>query len=116
MKTILPIVIFGLIVLYFMDVAFVIENWTMEMFVHNTVRFVSGFVILGIWVWYQHRLKLKVALYVILALLVSDEIVDYVRDIDNLDLELIIHDSFVVVWGAVIGFFYMRGLKRKLGH
>ena len=113
MKTLLPTVIIGLIVLYFMDAAFHIENWNMEMFVHNTVRFVSGFVVLGIWVWYKHRLKLKAALYFVLALLVSDEIMDYFRDIDNLRLELVIHDTFVVIWGSVIGFFYMRGLKRK---
>ena len=73
----------------------------------------AGFVFLGIWVWYKHRLKLKVALYFVLALLVSDEIMDYLRDINNLRLETIIHDSFIVLWGALIGFFYMRGLKRK---
>lgn len=113
MKTILPTVIIGLIVLYFMDSAFHIDNWSGEMFVHNIVRFVAGFVFLGIWVWYKHRLKLKVALYFVLALLVSDEIMDYMRDIDTLSLEMAIHDLFMVFWGSLIGFFYMRGLKRK---
>ncbi|MGR9045063.1 MAG: hypothetical protein ACU83N_07195 [Gammaproteobacteria bacterium] len=112
MKTLLPTVIIGLIVLYFMDVAFHIDDWTMEMFVHNTVRWVAGFVFLGIWVWYKQRLKLKAALYLVLALLVSDDIMDYVRHINSLGLEMIIHDAFMVAWGAMIGFFYMRRLKR----
>lgn len=114
MKTILPVVIIGLIVLYFLDAAFQIDNLNLEMLVHNTVRFVSGFVILGIWVWYKHRLKLKVALYFLLALLISDDIMDYVRDINSLGLEMVIHDSVMVIWGAIIGFLYMRRLKRKV--
>ncbi|MGR9114690.1 MAG: hypothetical protein ACU85E_02910 [Gammaproteobacteria bacterium] len=113
MKTLLPTVIIGLVVQYFMDAAFHISNLNMEMFIHNTVRFVAGFVFLGIWVWYKHRIRLKVALYFVLALLVSDDIMDYLRNINNLRLEMVIHDSFLVIWGALIGFFYMRGLKKR---
>ena len=83
------------------------------MFIHNAVRFVTGFVFLGIWVWYKHRLKLKAALYCVLALLVSDDIVDYMRDINNLNLEMVIHDSFVVFWGGITGLCFIRLIKRK---
>ena len=113
MRTLLPTLIIGMIFLYFLDAAFQIDNLNMEMFTHNAVRFVTGFVFLGIWVWSKHKLRFKVAMYFILALLVSDDIVDYIRDINNLNLEMFIHDTFVLLWGAVIGFFHMRNLKRK---
>ncbi len=113
MKVLLPIVIIGSIVLYVMGVAFHIDNLDKEMIIHNTVRFAAGFVILGIWVWYKRRLKLKAALYFVVALLIADEIMDYLRNINNLRFEMVIHDSFVVLWGAIIGFFFMRWLKKR---
>ncbi|MGR9052670.1 MAG: hypothetical protein ACU84J_08480 [Gammaproteobacteria bacterium] len=113
MKILLPIVIVGLIVQYFMDSAFDIHNMNLEMSIHNTVRFVAGFVFLGIWVWYGHRMKLKVALYFVLALLISDDIMDYLRNINSLKLEIVLHDSYIVLWGAITGYFFMRSLKHK---
>lgn len=115
MKVLLSaVIIVGLIALYFMAAAFHINYFETEMFVHSTVRFVAGFVFLGIWVWYKHRLKLKAALYCILFLLVLDDIFDYIREINNLRFEMVIHDSFLVLWGAVIGFLYMRSLRKLL--
>lgn len=115
MKVLLSIIIIlGLIALYLMSAAFHIDYFDNEMIIHNTVRFVAGFVFLGIWVWYKHRLKLKVALYCILFLLVLDDIIDYIRDINNLKLEMVIQDSFVVIWGAVTGYLFARSLKHNL--
>lgn len=113
MKFILSAVFLGLIVLYFMGAAFHSNDFTLEMLIHNTVRFVSGFVFIGIWVWYKRRLKLKIALYTLLTLLVLDDIVDYFRNVDNLSLEMVIHDSFIVLWGAIIGFLSMRVINQK---
>ena len=114
MKTLLPTAIIGLIVLYFMGAAFHIDYWTMEMFIHNAIRFFAGFVFLGILVCYQHSVRLKVALYLILTVLTFDIIMDYMRDINNIRFEMLIHDGFVVIWGALIGFFFMRQLKKSL--
>lgn len=113
MKFILPAVFLGLTVLYFMGAAFHTDDFTLEMLIHNTVRFVSGFVFIGIWVWYKRRLKLKMALYTLLTLLVLDDIVDYFRNVDSLNLEMAIHDSFIVLWGALIGYLSMRAINQK---
>ncbi len=107
-------VIVGAIALYLMKAAFHIDYFSSEILVHTTVRFVSGFVFLGIWVWYKHRLKLKAALYCILFLLILDDIVDYFRQINSLSFEMVIYDTFVVVWGAAIGYFLMRGLRNRV--
>ena len=113
MKIVVPIFILGLIMLYFLDSALKVENLNLEMFTHSLVRFFSGFAILGIWVFYKNKLKLKIALYFVLALLISDDIMDYLRHIDNLSFEMVFHDTFLLVWGAVTGFFYIKSLKRK---
>ncbi len=113
MKILLSTILIGVIALYFMSAAFHVDYFKLEMIVHNTVRFVAGFVFLGIWVWYKRKLKLKAALYCILALLLLDDIIDYVRNINNLRFEMVIQDTFMVIWGALIGFFYMQRLKRK---
>lgn len=115
MKALLSsVIIAGLIAMYFMTAAFHVNYFEAEMLVHSTVRFMAGFVFLGIWVWYKHRLKLKAALYSILFLLVLDDIIDYIRDINNLRFEMVIHDSFMVVWGALVGFLVMIIMKRGI--
>ncbi len=103
----------GLVVLYFIDAALRVDNLNFEMFTHNLVRFFVGFLFLGIWVWYEHKLKFKISLYFILAFLVSDDIYDYIRDINNLSFEMMIHDFFVVIWGALVGLFFVKYFHQK---
>lgn len=102
----------GLLILYFIDAALSIDNLSIEMLTHNLVRFFSGFVFLGIWNWYRHRLKLKVSLYLILIFLVSDDIYDYIRNIDTLNFEMLLHDLFIVIWGAVSGYFFIKSCNK----
>ncbi len=104
----------GLVILYFLGAAFKIDNLNMEMFLHNLGRFFSGFVFLGIWNWYKHRLKIKVALYLILAFIVSDYIFDYMRNLDNLTFEMLFQDSYIVIWGAISGFFFEKLFKKNI--
>ena len=113
MKIYLAIIVFSLILLYFIDAALKIENLNLEMATHNAVRFVTGFVVLGIWVWSKHRLKLKAAMYLVLALLISDDIFDYVRNINTLKFEFLIHDTVVLIWGALLGYFVTKDVKAK---
>ena len=103
----------GLIALNFIDVALRVENLNLEMFTHNLVRFFVGFLFLGIWVWYKQKLKFKVSLYLVLVILVSDDIYDYIRDINNLSFEMLIHDLYILIWGALSGFFFVKYLYRK---
>lgn len=113
MKTFLSSLFIGLILLYFLDISLRVGSLNLEMFIHNLVRFFTGFVFLGIWVWKKHKLKFKIAMYIILVFLISDDIFDYVRGINNLRLEILIHDFYVVVWGAVSGYFFSKYLHWK---
>ena len=108
MKIFSVCLLLGLVVLYFIDAALSIDNLNMEMFTHNLVRFFAGFIFLGIWVWYKHKLKFKVSLYIIVAFLVSDEIYDYFRNIDNFNFDMLLHDLVIVIWGAISGFFFSK--------
>lgn len=113
MKLLTAVFILGLIIQYFMDTALRLENINLEMFIHNLIRFFTGFIILGIWVSYKHKLKLKIALYLVVALLLADHIADYMRSVDNLKLEMLIHESYLILWGALMGFLSMRCFNRK---
>ncbi len=114
MKALLSIVtIAGIIVLYFMGVAFHINFFNTEMLIHNAIHFFAGFFLLGTWVWYKHQLKFKTALYTILILMALDYLVDFIRDVNNFNLQMMIYDVFIVFWGAVIGYLFRRGLKKN---
>lgn len=114
MKKLSSTLVFGVILLYFIDIALRIEPLDIEMLTHNLVRFFSGFVFLGILVWHNQKLKFKFAMYCILIFLISDDIYDYLRTINNLRLEMLLHDLYLVVWGAISGFFFMRYLYKKI--
>ncbi|WP_305906503.1 hypothetical protein Q9L42_000905 [Methylomarinum sp. Ch1-1] len=115
MKTLLAtVVITGLIALYFMDVAFHISFFSMEMLIHNAIHFFVGFIFLGSWVWYKHKMRFKTAFYTISILMVLDYLADYIRDVDNFTLQMLIYDVFIVLWAAVLGYLSMRSLKQKL--
>lgn len=113
MKLLTIIFILGLIIQYFMDSALKPDNINLEMFTHNLIRFITGFIILGIWVSYKHKLKLKIALYLVVTLLIADHIADYLRSVDTLKLEMLFHDSYMVIWGAVMGYLSMRSFNRN---
>ncbi|SHE19333.1 hypothetical protein [methanotrophic endosymbiont of Bathymodiolus puteoserpentis (Logatchev)] len=108
MKLFYAVIAVGLILFYFIDIAFHIDSFSLEMLTHKLVRFFVGFGILGIWGWYEQKIEIKIALYIVLVLLVSDDIFDYFRNVDSLSLEMIIHDVLIITWGAVAGFFFMR--------
>jgi hypothetical protein len=103
----------GLILLYFVDIALRVHNLNLEMLTHNLVRFFAGFVILGIWVWDEHKIGLKVSLYIILAFLISDDIFDYIRGVDNISVPMFLHDLYIVFWGAISGLFFVKCLEWK---
>ncbi len=113
MKKILLCLFVGLILFYFLDIAFHVKNFNVEMFVHNLLRFFVGFILIGIWVWHKQKLKFMTAVYIILALLLADSISDYMRDLNNLRFEMMIHDALVIAWGAITGYLFVRHLNDK---
>ena len=80
MKLVSIIIITGLILLYFIDAAFKLNPFTMEMLIHSGLRFLVGFLILGIGVFYAHQIRLKFAIGLVLMLALADDIWDYTRN------------------------------------
>jgi hypothetical protein len=63
MKLISIVTIIGFILLYFVDAALKIAVFSQEMLIHSTLRFFTGFILIGIGVFYAHKIKLKNAVY-----------------------------------------------------
>ncbi len=114
MKSALLAFIIGSVLLYFVDTALRINNLELEMFIHNIIRFSLGFVFLGILVWYKRQLRFKVALICIITLSLLDVMFDYIRDVGDLSFEMVIHGVFLVIWGSVTGFLFMRKSNKNI--
>lgn len=102
------VVVAGFVLLYFMDSAFKISLFDMEMLVHGGLRFISGFLILGIGVFYAHQIRLKFAVCLLLALVVGDDIWDYARNVNSFSVELMLHGIYMISWGALAGYVLMK--------
>ncbi len=113
MKLIGIVTIAGLILLYFMDAAFKLQIMNLEMLIHSALRFFTGFILIGIGVFYAHKIKLKSAVYLILALVLADDIMDYVRKVEDFRFEITIHGIYMLLWGSLTGYVFMKQLKNK---
>jgi len=113
MKAASIVFVIGLLLLYILDSAFKIYEINVKMLIHNLVRFVAGFVILGIWVLNKKKANLKISLYAILILLLADNLYDYLRNIDTLTFPMMFHDTFVLFWGTAVGFVFYKNNRKK---
>jgi hypothetical protein len=111
MKGLAIVIGLGLILLYFVDAALKIQLFTTEMLIHSGIRFFTGFVILGISVFYGHAIKFKIAIWLILALVLADDVMDYYRNIDSFHVEVMLHSLFMLLWGAVMGYVFIKAWK-----
>jgi hypothetical protein len=113
MKLISVVTIAGLILLYFVDAAFKIQIMNWEMLTHSAFRFFTGFILIGIGVFYAHKIRLKIAVYLVLLLVLADDIMDYYRKIDSFSLEVTLHGVYMLLWGSLMGYAYMKYSKDK---
>ncbi|MEQ1529031.1 MAG: hypothetical protein ABL925_06930 [Methylococcales bacterium] len=102
--------------LYFVDMALKIDLFTIEMLEHSGIRFLTGFIILGISVFYAHVIKFKIAVYLVLALVLADDIWDYVRQVDSLTPEVVLHSVYMLLWGAAMGYAAGKAFKDSADH
>lgn len=102
------VIITGFILLYFIDIAFKLNPFTVEMIVHSGLRFLTGFLILGIGVFYAHKIRLKFAVCLVLMLALADDIWDYTRNIDNFNFEVMLHSLYMLTWGSLTGYALMK--------
>ena len=113
MKLIGIVTIVGLILLYFVDAAFKIQIMRWEMLTHSAIRFFMGFVLIGVGVLYAHKIKLKSAVFLVLLLVLTDDIFDYYRKINSFSAEVTLHGVYMLLWGSLMGYAYMKYLKDK---
>ena len=113
MKLVSLVMIAGLILLYFMDAAFKLQIMNWEMLIHSAIRFFTGFVLIGIGVFYAHKIKLKYAVYVILVLVLADDIIDYFRNVNSFSFEVMLHSVYMLLWGSLMGYVFMKQSKDK---
>lgn len=113
MKLIGLILFLGLVALYFLDAAFRLEMMTFEMLGHIALRFFTGFLILGIGVFYEHTIRFRSSVYIILVLLLGDDIFDYYRNVNSFTPEVILLSIYMLLWGALTGYATMRHFKKS---
>lgn len=114
MKLVGLILLLGLIPIYFLEAALKVSMWSMEMLIHNSIRFFGGFLVLGIGVLYEHKISLKTAIYLLFALIGADYIADYIRGVDTHKLEFMILGTYMLIWGALTGYVFMKNAKKGL--
>jgi hypothetical protein len=113
MKLVSLVMILGLILLYFVDAAFKIQIMNWEMLIHSTIRFFTGFALIGIGVFYAHKIRLRSAVYLVVALVLVDDIMDYYRNVDSFSVEITLHGVYMLLWGSLMGYAYMKYVKDK---
>ena len=108
MKLVSIVIIAGIILLYFIDSAFKLNTFDPEMLIHSSLRFFTGFLVLGIGVFYAHKIRLKFAVCLVLALAFADDIWDYTRNIDSFSFEVLLHSLYMMAWGSLTGYVLMK--------
>ncbi len=108
MRLISAVVIVGIILLYFVDSAFKFNTFEPEMLIHSGLRFLAGLLILGIGVFYAHKIKLRYALGLVFVLVLADDIWDYTRDVNSFSFEVALHGLYMLSWGALTGYVMMK--------
>ncbi len=108
MKLVSIVILSGIILLYFIDSAFKLSPFNSEMFIHSGLRFMAGFLVLGIGVFYAHKIKLKFAIWFLIALALGDDIWDYTRNVNSFNFEVMLHSIYMMLWGALTGYVFMK--------
>ncbi|WP_340121579.1 hypothetical protein [Methylobacter svalbardensis] len=114
MKLVSIVIVVGFILLYFIDSAFKLNPFNVEMLIHSGLRFLTGFMVLGIGVFYAHQIKLRYAVGLVLLLALGDDIWDYTRDVNSFRFEVMLHSIYMLAWGALAGYALMKGLMTKV--
>lgn len=113
MKLISIVTIAGFILLYFVNAAFKIQIMNWEMFIHSAIRFFTGFILIGVGVLYAHKIRLKSAVYLILVLVLTDDLWDYYRNVNSFSFEDTLYGVYMLLWGSLMGYACMKYLRDK---
>jgi hypothetical protein len=59
-------------------------------------------------VFYAHKIKLKFAVCLVLALAFADDVWDYTRNINSFNFEVLLHSLYMMAWGSLTGYVLMK--------
>ncbi|MGR9087990.1 MAG: hypothetical protein ACU841_13070 [Gammaproteobacteria bacterium] len=102
----------GLILLYFLNIALLKTsnlfdpNWLL----HSWLRFLVGFLILGISSFYTKGITFKSAIFIIMILDAADYLYDVSLGSYRLQLEIILHGIYMMTWGSLMGYLTAKRL------
>lgn len=103
----------GFILLYFVGAAFKIQMMNWEILIHSALRF-TGFILIGVSVLYANKLRLRSAVFLVLALVLTDDIVDYFRNVNSFSFENTLYGIYMLLWGSLMGYLFMKYSKDKI--
>jgi hypothetical protein len=113
MKAFWSVLIGGLILQIFVDAAFKVDGIALTMVIHKGIYFFTGFFILGFTLYFDRNIGWKTVLCLIVAMLVLDELVDFLRGFDDTRFLMFIHNAYMIAWGALCGYLLLRKMEVK---
>lgn len=112
MKMLSFVIIVGFILLYFLNIA-LLKTPDINWLTHSWLRFLMGFLILGILSFYAHAITFKKALWITLLIDLANYFYDYSTSAYRMQLEIILHGIFMLTWGSLIGYLTAKCLKSR---
>lgn len=106
-------ILVGLILLYFVRAAFKLDLFNWEMMIHSAIRFFTGFIILGIGYFHEHKFRFKISIFLVLGLVLADDILDYLRNTTSFSIEMLLYGIYMLTWGSIVGYLVMRFIKNR---
>jgi len=115
MKMLVFSFIVGLVLLYFLNIALLkTPILNLDWSIHASLRFLIGFIVLGVSSFYAHVIKFKSAVYITVCIVAMDYLYDYYAQAYKLNFEIILHGIFMMIWGAILGYLTVKYLKERL--
>jgi len=115
MKLLVFSFIVGVILLYFLNMA-VLKTPILDLHwsIHAGLRFLIGFILLGVSFFYAHAVKFRSAVYITAGIVAMDYLYDYYAQAYRFNLEIIFHGIFMMTWGAILGYLTAKYIKERL--
>ncbi len=115
MKIIIFSIITGSVLLYFLNVA-LLKTYlpNLDWIIHASLRFLVGFLVIGVSFWYAKALTFKNALVITVFIVIADYLYDYNIEAYRLNFEIILHGIYMLIWGAISGYLTAIYVKEKL--
>ncbi|MGZ8911274.1 MAG: hypothetical protein ACXW09_14980 [Methylococcaceae bacterium] len=114
MKMLVFSFIIGVVFLYFLNIAILkAPILDLDWSIHAGIRFLLGFIILGVSCFYADVITFKNALYITICILTADYIYDYYTQTYRFKFEIILYGIFMILWGAILGYLTAKYIKER---